>query len=138
MNIVKWSNPYSPILADFDRLFSSPWEGNQRCASMPRTDIIENDKDFELVMELPGMDKKDVHLKVDDHVLIVSGGVEMEEEQENKRYRRIERSIGTFERRFRLPLEVEIDQIEAGFDKGLLTIRIPKSEKVAGREIAIK
>ena len=141
MNIVKWNTPYSPIMRDFDRLFSGNWheQHGERCQCLPRTDILESDRDYELVMELAGMDKNDVNIKVEDQVLIVSGGQEKDEdEQDNRRYRRMERGCNTFERRFRLPREVEVDKIEAEFDKGLLTIRVPKSEKVAGREISIK
>ena len=138
MNIVKWNPQHSPMFRDFDRLFAGQQESQERCQCLPRTDIVENDKNFELVMELPGLGKENVNLKVEDQVLIVTGGVEQAEESESRRYRRVERSNGTFERRFRLPREVETDRIEAEFDKGLLTIRVPKSEKVVGREIAIK
>jgi len=141
MNIVKWNTPHSPMFRDFDRLFNSVWDerASERCGCLPRTDILESDRDYELVMELAGMDKDDVNIKVEDQVLIVSGGQEKaEDEQDNRRYRRMERGCGSFERRFRLPREVEVDKIEAEFDKGLLTIRVPKSEKVAGREISIK
>ena len=101
-------------------------------------DIVENEKNYEISVELPGFDKDAVSLKVEDHVLTLSGERKMADEDEGRNWRRVERLYGNFERKFRLPREVETDQIEAQMVNGLLTITIAKSDKVTGREIKVK
>ena len=127
----------------FDRMWREIHKNachEQECESgwSPRVDIVEQDKSFEIVVEVPGFEKSDVSLKMEENVLTLSGERKMEEEAEGRDYRRVERLYGNFERKFRLPRGVETEQIEAELKNGLLTITIAKSDKVAGREIEVK
>ncbi|MBN2170893.1 MAG: Hsp20/alpha crystallin family protein [Candidatus Krumholzibacteriota bacterium] len=141
MTLVKWKPQSNTMLSEFDRLWSDFFGGThcpESCDWSPRVDIVETNKSFELMVEVPGLDKNDIRLKVDDQVLIMSGERKSEDEKEGRNYRRVERFYGKFERRFRLPSEAELDKIEAAYTNGVLTITVPKSEKVAGREIQVK
>ena len=124
--------------ASFDRLFSDFWGDDGHCAWSPRTDIVETDKEHQLVIELPGLEKKDISIKVEDRMLMISGEVEHNEETEERRIRRRERFSGSFSRRFRLPAGIDAEKIGAEFKNGLLTVTLPKSEAAVGREIEVK
>ena len=143
MTLIKWKPQPSTMLSEFDRFWSdflprSPEMDSRCCEWAPRVDIVENAKNYQIVVELPGFEKSDVKLKVEEQVLTISGERKMEEETEGRNYRRVERLYGSFERRFRLPQEAELDKISAEMKDGLLTVTLEKSEKVAGREIQVK
>jgi len=141
MTLVKWKPQNRNMLTEFDRMWSDFFGTTynpESCDWSPRVDIVETDKNFELMVEVPGLDRNDIRLKVDDQVLIMSGERKSEEEKEGRSYRRVERTYGKFERRFRLPSEADLDKIEATYKNGVLTVSVPKSEKVAGREIQVK
>lgn len=109
---------------DFDSFFM-PSIKRTEC----KCDIYEKDNNFIIDMEVPGFEKKDINIEVKDGYLTVSASKSSEENEEKKNYIRRERSYGSFSRSFALG-EVDTDSIEASFDKGLLTITIPKQEVV--------
>ena len=125
-------------LASFDRLFGDFWGSENHCEWSPRTDIVETDSDFQIVVELPGMEKKDISIKVEERMLMINGEIEKNEESEDRRIRRRERFSGSFNRRFRLPVGIEAEKIGAELVNGLLTVTLPKSEAAVGREIEVK
>lgn len=143
MTLIK-CNPQSPaVMNEFDRVWSDFFgrRYNQMpdtCAWAPRVDILEDAKQFQVVAELPGFEKSDFRIKVENETLIIGGERKFEDETKERQYRRVERAYGTFERRFRLPKEAQADQIDAEYKNGVLTISIPKSEKVGGREIQVR
>ena len=106
----------------------------------PAIDIQENADNFELTAELPGIDKKDVNISINDDVLTISGEKKNEVKKEDTQCYRSERIFGKFERSFRLPDEVDQDKIEANYENGILHLQIPKTEesKPKEREIKIK
>jgi HSP20 family protein len=93
---------------------------------MPAVDVVENDKGYEVTADLPGMDEKNIEVKVTDGVLTMKGERQEEKEEKNKDYYLQERSFGSFQRSFELPESVDTDKIEASFKKGVLTVRLPK------------
>lgn len=144
MTLIKWKPQRHSVFGDFDRVMSDflprHWAGEEscNCAWAPHVDIIENSQSYEIVVEVPGFEKSDIKLNVEDGILTLSGERKQAEESEGRNYRRVERHYGKFERRFRLAKEAEIDKIDAELKNGLLTVTIAKSEKVAGREIQVK
>ncbi len=151
MTMIKWKPQRHGhgMMNDFDRLWSDFFPRHAHghahgcghgasCDWSPRVDIVENDKSYQLVVEVPGFEKSEVKLSVEDKVLTLSGERKFEGEQDDKSFRRVERLYGNFERRFRLPEEAETDGITAELKNGILTVTIAKSEKVAGREIEVK
>ena len=107
---------------------SSP---QQLQAFVPRVDVVEHENEYQISAELPGMDKADVQLKLEGEFLTINGTKKSEVTEENpeKRYRRIERSYGSFTRQFRLPDNVDRGGIDARFDNGVLRISLKKMVK---------
>jgi HSP20 family protein len=103
----------------------------------PAVDVTELEDRYELHAEVPGISEKDVHVSVTDNVLTLRGEKKHEKEEKNSRYHRVERSYGGFQRSFTLPSNLKADEIKATFKNGILTIAIPKSEKVKPKEIPI-
>ena len=95
--------------------------------------IYEKDNKYHIEMDVPGYDKKDINIEVKDGYLTVSASKEQEEKDEKKNYIRRERVYGSFSRSFALG-DVDIENIDAKFDKGLLTIIIPKQEVVENKK----
>ena len=137
---------HSEIDNMFERLFNEPLWGGARLipesqswagAWSPSVDISEDADEFVVRAEVPGVDAKDLDISVIGDVLSISG----EKKEESKELRgnvyRSERRFGTFRRRVRLPEVVNADEIEAEYYKGVLTIRLAKSEKAVGRRIPV-
>jgi HSP20 family protein len=95
---------------------------------IPRFELSETDEDVLIEAELPGMDENDVELTLNDDILHIRGEKKQEQTDQKKNYYLSERSYGRFERAIRLGPEVDAQNIDATFKKGVLSIRIPKSE----------
>jgi len=104
----------------------------------PLVDVIETDADFQIQVELPGVEKKDVKLSVEDGVLMISGRREQEKEEKGKRHHRVEMAYGNFARSFMVPDSVDGQKVTAEFKNGILTVRLPKSEKARPKSIEIQ
>lgn len=108
---------------------AAPW--------VPPVELIEDDHEFVLTAEVPGLAANDFDLEIDDGVLTLQGDKrESIVEQDGRRYIR-ERSYGHFERSFTLPKNVEMDKIKAEFHDGLVEVHLPKGEKDKGRHIPV-
>ena len=103
----------------------------------PSVDITETEESYELKAEIPGMDKKDIKISIQENVLVLSGEKRKEEVQDDKNYHRVERSYGKFERSFRLPHEVKADEVKAKYKDGVLSVEIPKAEEAKPKEISV-
>lgn len=97
-----------------------------RLPKMPAVDVIESEKGYEITADLPGMDEKNIEVKVANGNLIIKGEKQEEKEEKKKDYYMRERNFGSFERRFEMPEGVDSDKIEASFKKGVLTLILPK------------
>jgi len=106
---------------------------------MPRVDVEERDNEFEVSMDIPGVDKKDVTVSLEDKVLTIKGErkVERNEEEEGK-YHCTERRYGSFKRSFTLPSSIDSSKIHARHENGVLSITVPKAEEAREREIKIE
>ncbi|MFC1569664.1 Hsp20/alpha crystallin family protein [bacterium] len=124
---------------EIDRFFSN-WgldQANSDSVWHPTVDIAESENNYEVIAEVPGLSKKDIHIAVEDGYLTLSGERKQENASENKNYHRTERVYGKFERSFRLPKEVNAEAIKANYANGVLKIEIPKTEKALPKQIAI-
>ena len=138
MSLIRYENrPFSQFQRELSRFFdersdvvTSDWA--------PRVDIKEYDDKFVLDADVPGVDPKDIDITMEDGVLSVRGKRELENVEERKNFRRVERSYGSFYRRFSLPETVDGNNIKAKAKDGVLTVEIPKLEKVQPRRIEIK
>jgi HSP20 family protein len=120
---------------EFDRLLGRAYSRN---AWVPALDVRETDDNFELTLDLPGIDPDDVSVNYEDGMLTVSGKRDFSEERQGETWHRIERSFGTFARSVRLPRTADAEKIEARFDKGVLTISVPKAETAKPRQIEVR
>ncbi len=97
---------------------------------MPLTDISEDNDNFYLKADLPGIKKEDVKISYTDGTISISGERSQEKETKEKKFHRIERSYGKYYRSFNVPAEIKEDKIKAEFKDGQLTITIPKADEV--------
>ena len=102
---------------------------------MPPVDIEEDDREYVLKAELPGMKKEDVKLKVEGGTLSISGE---RKQEKDKKHDRVERSYGAFVRSFTLPEAVLTEKVSAEFKDGILMVHVPKDEKAKPKAIEVK
>src|SRR5262249_6712975 len=103
----------------------------------PAVDVTEREKDYEITAELPGLDEKDIEVKVANGVLTIKGEKKDEKEEKQKDYYLSERRYGSFLRSFQLPEAGDEAKIKGGYAKGALTVRLPKSAKAQEAEKTI-
>lgn len=107
---------------------------------MPRLDVDETEKAYEISVELPGIDEKDLEVSVADGVLTIKGEKKAESESKDKGRLHVERSFGSFQRTLSLPADADAEKIDAGFRNGVLKLTIGKTVETApeARKITIK
>ena len=103
----------------------------------PTSDVIEAKDEIVIKAELPGIDDKDVEVTIENGILTIKGERRAEQETEEKGFRQVERSYGSFLRAFALPPNVEPETISATFTKGLLEVHLPKKEDAKPRSIKV-
>jgi HSP20 family protein len=133
------------LFDDFDRPFRRSlfdvepfWRRELSWTATPTVDIAERDNAYEIAAELPGMDEKNVEVKLTNGGLIIKGRKEEEKEEKKKDYYVHERHFGSFERSFRLPEDVDTEKIDASFKKGVLTVTLPKKKEAQKPEKKIE
>jgi len=128
-------DPFASIRDEMDRMLENFGQGLPPAFSsgkqgflLPKVDAAETEAGLEITAELPGFDEEDVSLDIHDGVLTIKAEhkEEKEEKDEAKRYHLVERSQGTFLRRFALPFEADADKATAHLDKGLLKVEVPR------------
>lgn len=104
----------------------------------PETDVVETEREIRVQTEMPGLTRDNIDIDVENNVLTIRGEKqEQRTEGEEGKFHIAERRCGTFTRSFVLPPDVDAEQIQAGFENGVLTVTIPKSEKARRRRIEI-
>ncbi|MEF3062578.1 Hsp20/alpha crystallin family protein [Ralstonia solanacearum] len=116
------------------------WRREWTVTSAPAVDISETDKSYQITADLPGMDEKDIEVKLANGCMTIKGEKQEEKEEKEKDYYVHERRFGSFERTFRMPEGVDADKIEASFNKGVLTVTLPKTAEAqsAAKSIPVK
>ena len=105
--------------------FEPLWRRQAVWEAAPAVDVVEGEKAYEIAAELPGMDEKNVEVKVANGNLTIKGEKQQEKEEKKKDYYLHERHFGSFERSFAIPEGVDADKIQANFKKGVLTVTLP-------------
>jgi HSP20 family protein len=103
----------------------------------PPVDIYETENDIVLKAELPGVDPRDVEVRIEDNTLYLKGERKFEKEVKEQNYHRVERSYGSFARSFSLPNSISADKVKAEFKDGMLTLTMPKREEAKPKTIKI-
>jgi HSP20 family protein len=132
--------PFDEMRRMMEDFWMTPFEelGRWGDGLVPKVDVKEEDKEIIVSAELPGMDQKDIDVTVTKDSIRISGEKKHEKEEEEKGFYRHETFCGSFDRVIDLPAEVEEDKAEAEFSKGVLTIRLPKSEEAQAKRKKIK
>lgn len=128
---------------DLDRLMGTPVAaGDDETAAVtswiPAIDIREEEKQFVLHADLPGVDPANIEVTLDNGVLTIRGRRELAEREERKGYRRVERVSGEFFRRFSLPDTADSNSVKARCTNGVLEVVIPKQPQVLPRRISVE
>jgi len=119
----------------FDEVFSTE-EGPVQ-GWWPSADVREDESEFVVTAELPGLKSEDLHLHLQNGHLVLSGERKFAHEDQRDHYHRIERSYGRFSRTFAVPSTVNRDEVRAEYRDGVLTVHLPKSEAAKPKEIAV-
>ena len=150
--------PFESLRREVDRLFEDFDQGSWRLpfrrsvfdvepfwrreltwgATAPAVDIVEKDKAYEITAELPGMEEKNIEVKLANGNLTIKGERQEEKEEKKKDYYLHERHFGSFERSFAVPEGVDGDKIEASFKQGILTVTLPKKPEAIKPEKKIE
>lgn len=143
-NVVRW-DPFREMMQlrrsvdrmiDEASLTGAGWDEPMRWA-LP-VDVIEDEDAYVLKASLPGVKPDDINITYDNRVLTLSAEYQADEEKKNERYLLRERRFGSFSRSITLSNQVDSTKIEASFEHGVLTLRLPKSEEVKPRRIPIQ
>src|SRR5713101_8329172 len=151
--LVKW-NPFGELdelqnrLGDFffngfpNRMGFLRRTGNGESLKVPDwstlVDITEDDHEYLFKADLPEMKKEDVKVRVENGILSISGERKVEKEEKKKKYHRIERTYGSFERTFMVPEDPDIAKIAAEFKDGVMKVHLPKSPTAKPKTIEVK
>ena len=119
--------------------FFSSWDWPSRGISRwPTLDVAEQDNEYVVKAEVPGCKADDIDISVHNSTLVISGEKKEEEEKKGKDFYHVERSFGSFRRELNLASDVDPDKIEAFCENGVLTVKLPKSEKAKAIKIKVK
>ncbi len=106
-------------------------------AFVPPVDVYEDENSIEVRLEVPGIDEKDIDVRLENNLLTVRGERKFEKEEKEENFHRIERRYGSFTRSFTLPASVNSENVQADYDKGVLKIRLAKRAEAKPKQIKL-
>jgi len=134
---------FSPMQDRLNRLFREsynperPEEALTTTTLAPPVDIYEDEHNLTLKIEVPGIDEKDIDVRIEGNTLTVHGERKLEKEEKEENFRRVERHYGSFTRSFTLPGSVDPGEVSADYDKGVLKIKLPKKAEAKPKQIKV-
>ena len=137
-------DPIEAFFTDPERWFADAWPAmpalvpSRAAGGAPRMDVVDTGPAYQVTLELPGVEEKDVDLSIDGSTLIVKGEKRAEQRGEGDGWVHSERAFGAFQRAIELPCEVDASGAQARLEHGLLSITLPKSEKAKPRRIEVR
>src|ERR1700687_4139071 len=146
MNMITRWDPFREFVTLQDRmnrLFRDPRgpvgqdESLTTTAFAPPVDVYEDEHNISLKMEVPGIDEKDIDVRIEGNTLTVHGERKFEKDEKEENYRRIERQYGSFTRSFTLPSSVDPSQVSAHYDKGVLKVSLAKKAEAKPKQIKV-
>ncbi|MCC5913018.1 MAG: Hsp20/alpha crystallin family protein [Balneolaceae bacterium] len=142
MALIKYSQPNTDLFgkrfSDIIDEFFNDAVVNRNAEFSPRINISETEKQFVIDVELPGMDKKDIDIHMENGRLTISGERRMENEDNGTKFHRVETFYGSFSRSFHLPDSADEDSVSATYKDGILNVTINKSEQKMKKQIKVK
>lgn len=142
MTLIRYNRPNSNVMSKrfsdiMDEFFNDAVNNTRSNSFMPSIDISETDTQFQITAELPGMKKEDISIDLEQSRLTISGERSFQNEEEGKKFHRVETQYGSFNRSFQLPDNVDEESVKASYEDGLLNISIDKSEDKVKKQIEI-
>ena len=134
---------FASLQERMNRLLSNPHgpEGHDEAltstAFAPPVDVYEDEHGVTLKIEVPGIDEKDIDVRIENNTLTVHGERKFDKEEKEENYRRVERQYGSFTRSFTLPNTVDSESVSATYDKGVLKIKLAKKAEAKPKQIKI-
>ncbi len=114
-----------------------PEEALTTSSFAPPVDVYEDEHNITLKIEVPGIDEKDIDVRIENNTLAVHGERKFEKEEKEENFQRVERHYGSFTRSFTLPNSVDPEQVSAHYDKGVLKIRLAKKTEAKPKQIKV-
>ena len=145
MAIIRWApvRDMVTLREKMNRMFEDAFAGKGEDKDMapsswaPAVDIYETENEIVMTAEIPGIDEKDIEIKIEDNTLTLRGERKFSKETKEENYHRLERSYGTFYRAFTLPNSVDPDNIQAEHENGILRVTMPKKQELKPRTVKI-
>jgi len=141
--ITRWdpSREFSTLQERMNRLFRDSFGDGQEALSTstfaPPVDVYEDEHNVTLKIEVPGIDEKDIDVRIENNTLTVHGERKFEKEEKEENYRRVERQYGSFTRSFTLPNTVDHENVQANYEKGVLKIKLAKKAEAKPKQIKV-
>jgi len=143
--ITRWEpfREFSTLQDRMNRLFRDSYGSEGREESLttstfaPPVDVYEDEHNITLKIEVPGIDEKDIDVRLENNTLTVHGERKFEKEEKEENYRRVESQYGSFTRSFTLPTTVDAEKVTATYDKGVLKIELAKKAEAKPKQIKI-
>jgi HSP20 family protein len=143
--LTRWDpfREFNTLQNQMNRLFQESFGGQGREEALttsvfaPAVDVYEDEHNITLKIEVPGIDEKDIDIRVENNNLTVHGERKFEKDEKEENYRRVERQYGSFTRSFTLPPTVDSENIQADYDKGVLKIRLAKKAEAKPKQIKV-
>jgi HSP20 family protein len=141
--LATWPSDLFGIQREMNRMFDGFFRGTGDedyaiSSWTPAVDIAEHDDEYLVKVELPGVNKDEVKLTLENNILTIRGEKNQEKETKKENYHRVERNYGSFQRSFTLPAAVKADKIDASYKDGILTVSLPKAEEAKPKQIEVK
>lgn len=141
--ITRWDpfREFNDLQTRMNRLFRDSQNEGQEALTVstfaPAVDVYEDEDNFTLKFEVPGIEEKDIDVRVENNLLTVRGERKFEKDEKEENYRRIERSYGSFTRSFTLPNTIDAEQVSANYDRGILKIQLAKKAEAKPKQIKV-
>ena len=141
--LTRWDpfREFSTLQDRMNRLFRDSYGDREEALTTstfaPPVDVYEDEHQVTLSIEVPGIDEKDIDVRVENNVLTVHGERKFEKEQKEENFRRVERQYGSFTRSFTLPNTVDHDNIQASYSKGILKVQLAKKAEAKPKQIKV-
>jgi len=142
--LTRWEpfREFATLQDRMNRLFRESYNENQdqsltTSSFAPAVDVYEDEHNVTLKIEVPGIEEKDIDVRIENNTLTVHGERKIEKEEKEENYRRVERQYGSFTRTFNLPTTVDAEKVSANYDKGVLKISLPKKAEAKPKQIKV-
>jgi HSP20 family protein len=143
--LTRWEpiREFATLQDRMNRLFRDSFSADPQDQSLstsafaPPVDVYEDEHNITLKIEVPGIDEKDIDVRIENNTLTVHGERKFEKEEKEENFRRVERQYGSFTRSFTLPTTVDAEKVSAIYDKGILKISLAKKAEAKPKQIKV-